>query len=184
MLWALHDTVRPEARQVVAGLRALGKEVRILSGDATAVVQAVAHAVGIDAHHSAGGCTPEEKAAIVSSNTSSSIMVGDGVNDLAALRAATVGIGIRGGLEITCAASDIVLTEGSLDSLFQLFTASDRTLASIKSSLWWAVGYNIVAGYSAISGQLSPLWAALIMPISSISFLLHALKTQPFRREV
>lgn len=185
---ALGDQVRPEARSVLAHLRSLGKTLEIGSGDHPALVADVAATLGIAVAR--GGLSPEDKAALVESAPDSSgagtIMVGDGINDALALKRATVGVAVRGGAEAALSVADVYLVGGDLRSLAALFDGARRTLGVIRTNLVFSLVYNVVFATLALTGHITPLWAAVLMPLSSLtvvgsSFLFPTFRPPYFR---
>jgi Cu2+-exporting ATPase len=165
------DPVRDDAAQAVRSLSTSGWNVRILSGDHPDVVRAVARSLGVT--DATGGATPEDKlqAVSVASRTSRVVMVGDGVNDAAALAAATVGIAVHGGAEASLSAADIYLGKPGLTPIVDLLQASRRTLGIIHLNLAASLLYNALAATLAITGVINPLIAAILMPVSSLTVL-------------
>lgn len=171
-LVGLGDVVRPDAIACLDSLRAAGWTVGILSGDHPEIVARVAAEVGVPATQAHGGVAPEEKARIVREGTAkgqSVVMVGDGVNDAAALSAASVGIAVSGGTEASLAASDVFLTRPGLTPLVRLLQGAERTMGAIRTNIVVSLAYNLIAGGLAISGIIDPLVAAILMPISSLT---------------
>ena len=99
------------------------------------------------------------------------VMVGDGVNDAAALAAADVGVGVQGGAEATLAAADVVFTRPDLAGVEALVRGSQETLATIRRNLWLSLGYNVIGVSLAAAGVLNPLVAAILMPLSSLTVI-------------
>jgi Cu2+-exporting ATPase len=173
-LAALRDRVRPDGRHAIAALRRLGFEPAILSGDATSVVQSVAARVGVPAARAAGTVSPEDKLAAVhhtGSNRDVTVMVGDGVNDAAALAAADVGIAVHGGAEASLAAADVYIARPGLAPLVQLVETARHAMRVIRRNLLVSLAYNLIAGALAATGVMTPLIAAVIMPVSSATVL-------------
>lgn len=179
-LAALGDSIRPDAAAAVAGLRRAGWRVGVLSGDHPEAVSAVASRLGIDAALTRGGLTPEDKLAIVAAHSGPVVMVGDGVNDSAALAAAGVGIAVHGGAEASLAAADVYLNRPGLGAINDLLVASDRTMRVIRRNLGVSLFYNAVAATLAITGIINPLIAAILMPASSLTVLTVCLKSRTF----
>lgn len=168
----VHDPIQRDAKNTVQRIEAMGWEVGILSGDHADVVASVAATLGIDSSRAMGGLTPEDKLAIVqNSNAKTTVMIGDGANDAAALAAADVGIAVRGGAEVSLQAAPVFVASGETRSIADLFAASGRTVRLIYVAMAVSLAYNIAAVTLAMSGQISPLLAAVFMPISSISVL-------------
>ncbi len=166
----LGDEVRMDSRQAVEDLTSLGFAVGLLSGDAPAVAENVGQRVGVSVWE--GGATPERKHERVSALVGSGeqvIMVGDGVNDASALAAASVGVAVSGGAEASLAAADVYMREPGLAPLVDLARVSRRTVRAVRRCLTVALAYNAFAASLAVAGLISPLVAAIIMPISSLS---------------
>jgi Cu2+-exporting ATPase len=163
------DAIREESASVVRALRDLGWDCRILSGDDPAVVSHIGKLCGIESAQ--GGMTPEQKLAAVTASAAErkTVMVGDGVNDAAALAAAHVGISIHGGAEASLAAADVYLAKPGLSSMLELASGCRRTMSVIKFTLGASSLYNIAAAGIAMSGHMHPIIAALIMPLSSLT---------------
>jgi Cu2+-exporting ATPase len=176
------DAVRQDAAESIARLTHGGWEVRIASGDSHGVVDVVAREVGIPARCAAGDATPEGKLAIVSraAATSPVVMVGDGVNDAAAIAAASVGIAVHGGAEASLVAADVYLTRPGLTPLVELIDGSRRTMRVIRLGIWLSLGYNAVGVGLAMFGLINPLVAAVMMPTSSLTVLLIAWRGRTF----
>jgi len=183
---AFGDSVRPEARENLARLRRLGFRFEILSGDHQAVVDGVAHELGIASKDARGGQSPEAKLSRIAELRQRGervIMVGDGVNDAAAMAAATVGFAVHGGAETCLRAADVFATRGGLAPVTAAVEGSRRTLAAIRRGIAISLAYNLLGIGLAVSGLLSPLLAAIMMPLSSISVVSLALRAKTFARE-
>ncbi|MDX2130536.1 MAG: heavy metal translocating P-type ATPase [Planctomycetota bacterium] len=181
---ALGDRVRPGSAAAIGQLRALGWNVRMLSGDHPDVAQAVGREVGLLPADIHAGLSPEDKLAHVQSLGARGgcpvVMVGDGVNDAAALAAADVGVAVHGGVEASLAAADVYLGTPGLAPLVELVTASRRTMTVIRRNLWVSLFYNVTAGTLAVLGLVNPIVAALVMPLSSITALSVSLRSRTF----
>jgi Cu+-exporting ATPase len=185
---AVADPPAPGAREVVAALRALGIEPRMISGDREDAARAVAHAVGIERVHA--GVRPTEKAALVAAARAGHrvAMVGDGINDAPALAAADLGVALGSGAEIAAAAADVTLLRGGIASLPAALELARATLRTIRRNLVAAFAYNVLciplaAGVLApLTGwRLSPVIASAAMSLSSVSVLLSSLRLRAFR---
>jgi Cu2+-exporting ATPase len=178
----LGDRVRGDAAPAIAGLVARGWDARILSGDDGAIVQGVAHAVGVSPVRARGDATPEQKLAAVeeAERDGAVVMVGDGVNDAAAIARASVGIGVRGGAEACLDACDVYLARPGLAPLVELVDGAERTMRLIRRSLGLSLAYNVVAAGLALAGLMNPLVAAIVMPLSSITVVLASTWTRTF----
>ncbi|MCA8962772.1 MAG: cation-translocating P-type ATPase, partial [Planctomycetes bacterium] len=180
----LADPVRSDAATALARLREEGWTIGILSGDHPRVVESVARQLGFDPADARGGLTPEDKVEIVSSTPTSRhqpvVMVGDGVNDAAAMAAATVGVGVRSGAEATLAACDIYLTREGLGHLADLVVGARRTFGVIRRNLLFSLAYNAVGATLAITGAIGPLTAAILMPASSITVIVSSYRSRTF----
>jgi len=178
----LGDPIREDAADALAELRRLGWDIRMLSGDHPEVVAAVAQRLQIAAGAAMGNATPEEKVAYVERvrERASVVMVGDGVNDAAALSAATVGIAVHGGAEASLSAADIYLSRPGLTPIVELVDAARNTLRAVRRSLAASLVYNVIAAGLAVTGVIGPLIAAVLMPVSSLTVLALALASRTF----
>ncbi|MFM9956820.1 MAG: heavy metal translocating P-type ATPase [Phycisphaerales bacterium] len=183
----LGDRVRPDAVDAVAALKRAGWEVRILSGDDPRLVRAVGRQVGIDERLCRGGACPEDKLAAVRAIQRERpgavvVMVGDGVNDAAALSAATVGVSVHGSAEASLAAGGVFLSRPGLAPLVELARGSARTVGVIKRNMAASLAYNAVFVTLAMTGVLTPLIAAVVMPLSSLTVVLLSTRSRTFDR--
>ncbi|WP_236863849.1 heavy metal translocating P-type ATPase [Brevibacterium daeguense] len=176
------DTIKESAAAAVAQLRALGLEPVLLTGDHHGAAQAVADAVGIDRVHA--DVRPADKVAVIEELQSagrSVAMVGDGVNDAAALARADLGLAMGSGTDAAIAASDITLVRSDPEQIPQAVRLSRRTLAIIKGNLFWAFAYNTAAIPIAALGLLNPMIAGAAMAFSSVFVVLNSLRLLRFR---
>jgi Cu2+-exporting ATPase len=181
----LGDPIRADARDAIDRLRALGWRVGICSGDDPRVVQAVGRSLGIDPEHCTGGATPEEKLRIVKHEMLAGpvVMVGDGVNDSAALSAATVGVAVHGGAEVSLESADVALSVPGIAPVADLIVGSRRTIRAIRRNLGASILYNIVCATLAMTGIISPLIAAVLMPVSSVTVITLSFRARTFDQE-
>lgn len=190
-LIAVADTLKPESREAVRQLRALGLDVWMLTGDTQATARAIAEEVGIPPDRVMAEVLPDRKAEAVRTLQAQGrivAMVGDGINDAPALAQADLGIAIGTGTDVAIAASDITLVGGDLRTLVTAIVLSRRTVGIIKQGLFWAFAYNIVlipvamgALYPFFKVLLSPVLAAAAMAMSSVSVVTNALRLRGFR---
>jgi heavy metal translocating P-type ATPase len=174
----LRDRVRPEARGALAALRKDGMETILLSGDREPSVQRVAEELSIGEAKS--GLSPEGKAAeiaaIRSIERSAVAMVGDGVNDAAALDAADVGIAFGRAADLAREHSEVSVLREDLNAVVELFRLSKTTLRAIRVNLFWAFAYNVAGIGLAAAGRLSPVMAAVAMVLSSLFVVGNSLR--------
>ena len=179
---SISDPIKQEAATTVTRLRDRGWKVGILSGDHQSVVNRVARSLGIDLALANGELSPEDKFSTVTSQPNQTVvMVGDGANDAAALAAADVGIAVRGGAEVSLQAAPVFVASGSLRSIGDLIDASRSSKRLIGTTFAVSLTYNVVAVLLALFGWISPLLAAVLMPISSVSVLSTTLAWPTFR---
>jgi Cu+-exporting ATPase len=187
-LIAVADTLRPESREAVADLRALGLDVWMLTGDNRATAEAIARAAGIE--HVLADVRPAGKAERVAALQAEGkvvAMVGDGINDAPALARADLGIAVGTGADVALAAADITLVGADLRSVATAIALSRKTVGVIKAGLFWAFAYNLLlvpvamgALYPSFHILLSPVLAAGAMAMSSVSVVANALRLRRF----
>jgi Cu2+-exporting ATPase len=171
------DRLRPGAAEAVAGLRALGLEVHLVSGDTAAPVADIAARLSIP--HWQAGTLPQDKAAAIAALTAAGrrvLMVGDGLNDTAALAAAHVSISPASALDAARTASDIVLLGSDIAPVAEALATARTALRRMRENLWISTAYNVVAVPIALVGLATPLIAALAMSVSSVTVGLNALR--------
>lgn len=174
---AVADRVRDDAREAVARLHRTGASVVLVTGDNAGAAAAVARELGID--EVVADVRPEGKLDEVRRRQAAGervAMVGDGVNDAAALAAADLGIAMGGGTDAAKHASDITLTAGSPRAVAEAIELSRRTLGIIRGNLFWAFAYNVAAVPLAVAGLLNPMVAAAAMAFSSVFVVLNSLR--------
>ena len=184
----LADTPRPEARAAIARLRAMGKEVVMLTGDNEATAQAIARLVAPNGEIArvVAGVLPGRKADEVRALQAGGrvvAMVGDGINDAPALAQADIGMAMGSGTDVALEAADIALMRADLNGVADAIELSGRTLRIIRQNLFWAFFYNVLgiplaagAFYPWTGWQLSPMIAAAAMSFSSVSVLANSLR--------
>ncbi len=179
---AVGDPIRPEAASTIARLRARGWRLAMASGDHPIVARSVGESVGLLPNEVHGGCTPEMKLHFVRDAHLHApiVMVGDGVNDLAAMAAADVGVAVRNGAQAALNVADVYLAAGGLIPLLRLVEGAQRTMRTIKLNLVVSIGYNTVGGLLAFFGFVNPLVAAVLMPVSSLTVVALALAMPTF----
>lgn len=171
------DVVRPGSYRAVDRLRRLGIRPVLATGDRDASARAVAEALGIDEVHAR--CSPEDKAALVRRLREEGgrvAVVGDGVNDAAALAGADLGIAMGGGTDVAIGAADLTLVRGDIEALGDAVLLARRTLGTIRANLVWAFGYNVVTVPLAMVGLLNPMVAAAAMSASSVLVVGNSLR--------
>ncbi|MEM1271530.1 MAG: heavy metal translocating P-type ATPase, partial [Bacteroidota bacterium] len=183
-LFAISDPVRPESAEAIRALKAGGKRVALITGDVERTAQAVASRLSIDDPISE--VLPTQKAAAVQALQERGervLFVGDGINDAPALAQSDAGIAIGTGTDVAIESADVVLMGDDVRKVATAVQISEQTLRNIKQNLFWAFAYNVLlipvaAGvlYPAFGIQLSPMFAAAAMGLSSVFVLANALR--------
>ncbi len=182
------DALREDARATVDALRARGARVLVLSGDHPDVVARVAASLGLPGGDARGGLTPEAKRGIVAElvaapgRRGSVVMVGDGVNDAAALALADVGVAVHGGAGASIVAADVVLTREGTAPLVDLLDGARAVFRVIARNLAFSVAHNAAASALAVFGLVGPLLAAVLMPAGSLVVTLSSALARTFSR--
>jgi Cu2+-exporting ATPase len=176
------DPIRADAAGAIAALRARGWTVELLSGDAPSVVAAVGRSLDLPADACTGGASPEDKRAVVEEAAARGtvVMVGDGINDAAAIAAASVGIGVHGGAEACLSTADIYLTTPGLTPVVELVVGARRAMTVIRRNIAFSIVYNAIGAGLAMTGHLTPLVAALLMPASSLTVVYASWRGRAF----
>ena len=178
----LSDTLKPTSALAIERFRALGLDPVLLTGDNAGAARAVGAALGIDDVRA--GVTPAGKLDVIRQLQADGhvvAMVGDGVNDAAALAAADLGIAMGGGTDAAMAASDLTVVSGDLLVVVDAIRLARRTLRTIIGNLFWAFGYNVAAIPIAMLGLLNPLLAGLAMAFSSVFVVTNSLRLRGFK---
>ncbi|WP_196830141.1 cation-translocating P-type ATPase [Frigoribacterium sp. CG_9.8] len=177
----VRDAVKPTSAEAIARFRTLGLRPVLLTGDNAGSARSVAAEVGIEEVHA--GVTPQGKLDLIHAlQTDGRVvaMVGDGVNDSAALAAADLGIAMGGGTDAAIAASDLTVVSGDLLVVADAVRLARRTLGTIKGNLFWAFAYNVAAIPIAMLGLLNPLVAGAAMAFSSVFVVTNSLRLRRF----
>jgi Cu+-exporting ATPase len=175
------DAVKPGAAAAVSRLRELGLTPVLLTGDTAATARAVAAEVGID--QVVAEVLPADKVEVVRRLQAEGrvvAMVGDGVNDAAALATADLGLAMGTGTDVAIEASDLTLVRGDLAAVPEAIELSRATLRTIRSNLFWAFAYNSAAIPLAVAGLVTPVLAALAMALSSLAVVTNSLRLTRF----
>jgi Cu+-exporting ATPase len=176
------DTIRPTSRAAVQALRELGLHPVLLTGDSAAVARRVADEVGIA--EVLADVRPEDKVAAVAAlrrRGRTVAMVGDGVNDAAAITAADLGLAMGTGSDVAIEAADVTLVRADLTAVVDAIRLARRTLVTIRGNLFWAFAYNVAALPLAALGLVTPMVAAATMALSSVFVVTNSLRLRRFQ---
>jgi len=178
-LFATGDVIKSDARETLSALRSRGIESWLVTGDHHESALQIAGQVGIDAHYIISSASPEQKLAKVSELQSQGhkvMMVGDGVNDAAALAQADLSIAMGTGTDTAISTADITLMRPELMGVIRSLDLSKKTLSTIKTNLGWAFSYNTIGLPIAAMGLMSPMYAAAAMALSSLFVVTNSLR--------
>ena len=172
----LGDELRENAKTSIKELKKMGLKVLMLSGDKQIVASKVASELGIDKSH--GELNPEQKALLIKELQKSAnvVMVGDGINDILALKSANVGIAMGSGASVSVGVSDVVLLRDELEGLVFALRQAKKTFKVIKENLFISLVYNALSIPLAMAGFIIPLFAAISMSFSSLLVVLNSLR--------
>ncbi len=176
------DQLRGGAQEVISRLTAAKLDVALISGDHQATVNRIATEIGVTSAH--GGMTPDQKLLFVTELQQRGLkvlMVGDGVNDAPALAASTVSCSLSGSSDIALENADVIITGDDLSRIATAYSISRATMAIIKQNLAWAFVYNIIGIPLAMTGHLTPVYAAVAMTASSLLVSLNSLRLMRFK---
>jgi len=178
-VFAVGDQLKSDAAETVAALRGMGITPWLVTGDSSEVAASVATTVGIDAAHVVSHALPETKLEIVERMKSEGhtvLMIGDGINDAAALTAADLSMAMGTGTDTAINSADITLMNTGLGSVISALKLSKKTLKIIRLNMGWALIYNVIGLPIAAAGLLSPLYAAAAMAASSVLVVTNSLR--------
>ena len=185
---AVADTLRKETNQAIAELKALGLKTIMLTGDNERTAKAIANEAGVDSYLASQLPNQKEEAIASYAKLGKVAMVGDGINDAPALAKADIGIAVGSATDVARETADVVLVRNNLGDVNKAIQLSKATMRNIHQNLFWAFFYNIL-GIPLATGiltlfsgpQLSPMFAAFAMSMSSVCVVLNALRLNRFK---
>jgi Cu+-exporting ATPase len=178
-VFSVGDEIKSDAAQTIAKFKEMGISPWLVTGDSPGVAHAVALKVGIDISQVTAAATPETKLAAITKLQSKGhkvLMIGDGINDAAALAAADLSMAMGTGTDTAIAAADLTLMRPDLNAAIEALQLSDRTIKIIKGNLTWAFAYNVVGIPIAAAGLLNPMYGAAAMALSSVFVVTNSLR--------
>lgn len=170
--YLIGDEIKESTLELINNLKKLGKEIHILSGDNFQTVEHVAKTLGFHNFHS--DLSPEDKSEIIS-KYHDTVMIGDGLNDILAFKRANVSIAVNGCADLSLRASDVFMTSHSLLNLYKLIQIAKETRSTLIRNFTFSIIYNLVGVTLAVFGHITPLLAALFMPLSSLTVVFSSL---------
>ncbi|MCB9030234.1 MAG: heavy metal translocating P-type ATPase [Deltaproteobacteria bacterium] len=181
-VFAVGDALKEGLQQVLSSACFKQKVLGVLSGDNKEIVRKISSQLGLEKYHAE--LTPEDKVRFIEQAKSDGAVAffGDGVNDVAALAAADIGIGVSGGAEASLKVADIYLADPDPKLFSELFEGAGRTLRTVQRNLYFSLIYNLIGGSLAIAGYINPLAAAIIMPLSSLTVVLSSTMSHTFKK--
>jgi len=178
-VFSVGDEIKADAAQTIAKFKEMGISPWLITGDAPGVAHAVALKVGIDVSQVTAAASPESKLTAITNLQSKGhkvLMIGDGINDAAAIAAADLSMAMGTGTDTAIAAADITLMRPDLNAAIAALQLSDRTIKIIKGNLTWAFAYNVIGIPIAAAGLLNPMYAAAAMALSSVFVVTNSLR--------
>jgi Cu2+-exporting ATPase/Cu+-exporting ATPase len=166
--FTIGDSLRSDAPALIQALEKMGIDVALLSGDKAQNVQALAAQLNLSSSRVFADQTPESKSEYIKSQNLA-MMVGDGANDALALTNAYVGVSVAGSVDMSLRVSDVYLSQAGLKKILDLIILSRETIRLIKRNFAITIFYNIISASLAVSGLITPMWGAILMPLSSLS---------------
>jgi Cu+-exporting ATPase len=182
-LFALRDTLKPQAAKVLREIEATGKRVYMVSGDQERIARAIGKELGLNPENVFAEIPPERKASIVAElqkRGETLAFVGDGINDAPALEQADLGIAVSRASDVAREAADIILLNSDLEAIPKAMSLAEATLRTIKQNLFWAFFYNAAAIPLAAAGFLSPILCAAAMGLSDVVVIGNALRLRRY----